>query len=169
MTDLIVTNGAVLTMDPARPEAEAVAVADGRITAVGSRAEIERLAGPRTDMIDAGGGTVLPGFVESHLHLVLGGAELAHLQLAGVHGVEALTRAAQSFAAAHPDRPLLMAQGGDYGLLDRPMTRQDLDAILPDRPFAITAPDHHTVWANTAALRAAGLIEGHPCRTGMRW
>lgn len=73
MTDLIVTNGAVLTMDPARPEAEAVAVADGRITAVGSRAEIERLAGPRTDMIDAGGGTVLPGFVESHLHLVLGG------------------------------------------------------------------------------------------------
>lgn len=160
MTDLIVTNGAVLTMDPARPEAEAVAVADGRITAVGSRAEIERLAGPRTDMIDAGGGTVLPGFVESHLHLVLGGAELAHLQLAGVHGAEALTRAAQSFAAAHPDRPLLMAQGGDYGLLDRPMTRQDLDAILPDRPFAITAPDHHTVWANTAALRAAGLLEG---------
>ncbi|MGP3698424.1 amidohydrolase [Rhodobacter sp. NSM] len=160
MTDLILTNAEVLTMDPARPRAEAVAVDGGRIAAVGSRAEIEKLATSATETVDAGGRTLLPGFVESHLHLVLGGSELAHLQLCGVHGAEALTRAARDFAGRFPDRPLLMAQGGDYSILDRPMTRHDLDAILPDRPFAITAPDHHTVWANTAALRAAGLLDG---------
>ncbi|ULB11327.1 amidohydrolase family protein [Cereibacter azotoformans] len=144
MTDLILTNAAVLTMDPARPEAEAVAVLDGRITAVGARSEIEPLAHAGTEIVDAGGGTVLPGFVESHLHLVLGGTELAHLQLGGVHGGAALARAALDFAGRHPERPLVMAQGGDYALLGRPMTRHDLDGILPDRPFAITSHDHHT-------------------------
>lgn len=160
MTDLILTNAAVLTMDPARPEAEAVAVLDGRIRAVGARSEIEPLAHAGTEIVDAGGGTVLPGFVESHLHLVLGGTELAHLQLGGVHGGAALARAALDFAGRHPERPLVMAQGGDYALLGRPMTRHDLDEILPDRPFAITSHDHHTVWANTAALRAAGILNG---------
>lgn len=158
--DLILTNARVLTMDAGWPEAEAVAVAAGRIVAVGTRAEVERLAGPETRVIDAGGRTLLPGFVESHLHLVLGGAELAHLQIGGLHGAEALARAFRGFAEAHPERPLLMAQGADYGMLDRPVTRQDLDAILADRPIAMTAHDHHTVWANTAALRAAGVLEG---------
>lgn len=158
--DLIVTNARVLTMDPARPRAEAVALLGDRIAAIGSREEIEPMAGPRTRVIDAAGRSVLPGFVESHLHLVLGGAELAHLQVGGLRGMDSLRRAFQDFAARHPDRPLLMAQGADYAMLDHPMTRADLDAMLPDRPIAITAADHHTVWANTAALRAAGILNG---------
>lgn len=158
--EMILTNARVLTMDPARPRAEAVAVAAGRIASVGSRAEIEALAGPATEVIDCNGATLLPGFVESHLHLVLGGAELAHLHLHGIDGEAALTRAFRDFAAKHPDRPLLMAQGGHYAMLDHPMTRHDLDRILADRPLAITSHDHHTVWANTAALRAAGLLHG---------
>ena len=158
--DLIVTNARVLTMDDAHPRAEAVALAGDRILAVGTRAEVEALAGPQTQVIDGGGRTLLPGFFESHLHLVLGGAELAHLQLSGVYGPEALTRAFRAFAAAHPDRPLLMAQGADYGMLDHPLSRHDLDAVIADRPIAMTAYDHHTVWANTAALRAAGLLQG---------
>ena len=158
--DLIVTNARVLTMDAAHSRAEAVAIADGRISAVGSRNEIEALAGPLTRIIDAKARTVLPGFVESHLHLVLGGAELTHLQIGGMHGFEALRDAFRSFSEKHPDRPLLMAQGADYGMLDHPMTRADLDAMLADRPIAITAADHHTVWANTAALKAAGILHG---------
>jgi predicted amidohydrolase YtcJ len=164
--ELVITNGAVLTMDPRQPRAEAVAAAGGRILAVGSRAEIEALIGPETRVLDAGGATVLPGFVESHLHLVLGGAELGHLQLGGVHGMGPLTAAAHAFAAAHPDRALIMAQGGDYAMLDHPMTRHDLDAMIADRPFAIGAHDHHTVWANTAALRAAGILGGMACPHG---
>ncbi len=158
--DTILTNAAVLTMDDARPRAEALALAGGRIVAVGGRREIEALAVSGSDIIDCGGATVLPGFFESHLHLVLGGAELAHLQIGGVAGEAALGRAFRDFAARHPDLPLLLAQGAGYDLLGRPMTRHDLDRILPDRPIAVTAADHHTVWANTAALAAAGILGG---------
>lgn len=158
--EMIVTNARVLTMDPANPRTEAVAISDGRILAVGGRSEIEKMALAETEVIDCGGSTVLPGFFESHLHLVLGGAELDHLQLTHVDGAETLARAFHSFAAEHPDRPLLMAQGGHYAMLDHPMTRHDLDTIIADRPIAIGAHDHHTVWANTCALKAAGILEG---------
>jgi len=67
--DLIVVNGRVLTMDGGNPVAEAVAVKDGAIIAVGSRAAIEELKGAATQVIDAKGGSVLPGFIEAHMHL----------------------------------------------------------------------------------------------------
>jgi predicted amidohydrolase YtcJ len=84
--DLIITNARVLTMDAGRPRAEAVAIAGEKIAAVGDRRTVGALAGPLTRVIDAGGRTLLPGFVESHLHIGLGGAELAHLQLGHVSG-----------------------------------------------------------------------------------
>ncbi|MBS0574542.1 MAG: amidohydrolase [Proteobacteria bacterium] len=163
---LILTNARILTMDPARPRAAAIALAGETILALGARAPIEALAGPQTEVIDCRGATLLPGFVESHLHLVLGGAELAHLQLGGVEGAGPLAQAFRAFAAQHPERPLLMAQGGHYAMLDHPMSRHDLDAVIADRPIAITAHDHHTVWANTAALRAAGILNGAPMPHG---
>lgn len=157
--DMIITGARVLTMDEGRPRAEAVAVAGGRIVAVGTDAEVTALAGPETQVVQAGGRTLLPGFVESHLHLVLGGNELAQLQLGGVAGIEALSAAVQAYAAANPDLPLVMAQGAAYEILDHAVTRHDLDRIM-ERPMAMMAPDHHTVWANTAALQAAGLLQG---------
>ncbi|WP_374372267.1 amidohydrolase [Tabrizicola sp.] len=158
--EMIITNAKVLTMDEARPRAEAVALAGGRILAVGSRAEVEALAVPGCRVVDAGGRTLLPGFVESHLHLVLGGNELSQLQLGGVAGFDDLARAFRAYAMQNPDLPLLMAQGAAYEILDHPVTRADLDRVLGDRPIAMMSPDHHTVWANTAALRAAGLLHG---------
>ena len=158
--ELIITNAKVLTMDRACPRAEAVAVAAGRILAVGSTAEVQALAGPGCRVVDAAGRTLLPGFVESHLHLVLGGSELTQLQLGGVHGVEALKAAFAGYAAANPDAALLMAQGASYEILDAPVTRHDLDGVIADRPIAMMSPDHHTVWANTAALKAAGILQG---------
>ena len=156
---MIIMNARVLTMDASCPRAEAVGFAAGRIVAVGSRAEVEA-ALPGAGVIDAGGRTLLPGFVESHLHLVLGGAELAHLQLGGVAGFDALRAAFAGYGAENPGKPLLMAQGADYEILGRPVSRHDLDRIFADRPIAMTAPDHHTVWANTAALAAAGILHG---------
>ncbi len=158
--DLIITNARVLTMDVRNPRAEAVAIAGDRIVAVGDRRSVEALAGQGTRVIDAKRCTLLPGFVESHMHLFFGGAELSHLQLTGVYGAAALSDMFRAFAASRPDQPLLMAQGADYALLDHPMTRHDLDAVVADRPIALTAYDHHTVWANTAALAAAGLLHG---------
>ena len=111
LADLVVKNARILTMDATRPTASAVAVTAGRISAVGSDAEVMALAGPQTRVVDAGGRSVLPGFFESHLHLGLGGNELGHLHLTGQHGMDAMTKAFRAFAAKHPDRPLLMAQG----------------------------------------------------------
>ncbi|PZQ50136.1 MAG: hydrolase [Rhodovulum sulfidophilum] len=158
--DLIVTNARVLTMDPDRPRAEAVALAGARILAVGGAGEIAALAGQGTKVIDAGGRTLLPGFFEGHAHLGLGGADLTHLHVGHLHGAEAVGAAFRAFAAANPDAPLLMAQEAHYGILGRPATRHDLDAIIADRPIAMMSPDLHTVWANTAALQAAGLLDG---------
>jgi predicted amidohydrolase YtcJ len=110
-------------------------------------------------MVDAGGRTLLPGFVESHMHL-FGGAELQHLQLTGMHGIEAVREAFARFAAENSDAPVLMAEGVDYGILGHPVTRADLDAVMPDRPIALRAMDHHTVWANTLCLERAGLLHG---------
>jgi predicted amidohydrolase YtcJ len=158
--EIIITNAKVLTMDEGHPRAEAVALAGGRILAVGNRAEVEALAGPGAHVIDACGRTLLPGFVESHLHLVLGGNELSQLQLGGVSGFQGLAEAFRAYAGQNPALPLLMAQGAGYDILDHPVTRVDLDRVIADRPIAMMSPDHHTVWANTAALQAAGILRG---------
>ncbi|MFN6941934.1 MAG: amidohydrolase [Parvibaculum sp.] len=155
-------------MDEAAPRADAIAIADGRILAVGTKGEIEALAGPDTRRIDGKGGSLLPGFIESHMHLFSGAAELEDLHLGGVKGFEALKTAVTDYAARNPDAPFLMAQLADYAILSERerVTRHHLDAILPDRPFAMSAADHHTVWANTAALEAAGLLQGRTLGPG---
>ena len=158
--EVIVAGAKVLTVEPERPRAEAVALAGGRILAVGTAADVAAHAGPDTRVIDAGGRRLLPGFVESHLHLVLGGNELTQLQIGGLHGFDALKAAYLDYAAKNPDRRLLMAQGASYEILDHPVTRHDLDRVIVDRPIAMMAPDHHTVWANTLALSMAGLLHG---------
>lgn len=158
--DLILTNARGLTMDPACPHVEALALAGGMIVAVGRSAEIMPLAGRRTRVIDAAGRSLMPGFVESHMHLFAGGAELAQLQLAGVRGEARLAALVRAYAAGCDD-PVILCQGADYALLgDGPVTRSALDRVSPDRPLLIAAMDHHTMWANTAALTGAGLIHG---------
>jgi len=164
--DLVILNARVLTMDPARPRAQAVAVAGGRVLALGLDAQIRPLAGPGARIVDAQGATVLPGFIESHLHLFLGGLELAHLQLGGVNGRAALAEAVRAHAAAHPDRRVIVGQGCAYQFEGRALTRHDLDAILPDRPVILIAADHHTGWANTAALEQAGILHGRSLNPG---
>ncbi|TPI80473.1 amidohydrolase [Mesorhizobium sp. B2-8-9] len=164
--DLVVVNGRVLTMDNDNPAAEAVAVKDGAIIAIGSRASIEDIKTPATKVVDAQGGSVLPGFIEAHMHLFGGAAELDNLHLAGVHGFEALRDAIQDFAAKRPDARLLIGAGVDYAILPEPVTRHDLDRIIPDRPFAMSASDHHTMWANTKALEEAGLLQGRQVGQG---
>ena len=156
---MIITGARVLTMDDGCPRAEAVALSQGRIVAVGSDAAILALRGPVTRVIKAGGRTLLPGFVESHLHLVLGSDEMTQLQIGGVFGFDALRTAFDGYALANPERGLLLAQGASYDVLGGPVTRHNLDRIST-RPLAMMAPDHHTLWANTAALTAAGLLQG---------
>lgn len=167
-TDIIIHNGAVMTFDTDRPAATALAITGGQIVHVGSDAEILPQAGPDTRIIDAGGGTVLPGFIDSHVHLFGGSAELDYLSLYGVTGLEQMRALILPYADANPDDALVFCVMADYGILGtgQTPTRQDLDTILPDRPLALFAPDHHTVWANTAALEAAGILQGGAVEAG---
>ncbi|MER9708915.1 amidohydrolase [Mesorhizobium sp. M0213] len=160
--DLIVTNARVLTMDEGNPTAEAVAIKDGNILAVGDRRTVEALKGPATKVMDAQGGSVVPGFIEAHMHLFGGAAELDNLHLQGVHGFDALSDAIRAYAAARPNAKLLLGAGVDYTILSKeePVTRHHLDRIIADRPFAMSASDHHTMWANTKALELAGILHG---------
>lgn len=158
----IIRNARVLTMDDARPRAEAIAIGANRILAVGSEAEVDAFSGPDTHVIDARGGSVLPGFNEAHMHIFGGSAELSELSLMGIKGFDALDAAIKAYAAQYPERRLLVAQQAEYTILSdhERLTRHHLDRILPDRPLFLCAYDHHTGWANTAALKMAGILEG---------
>jgi len=164
MPDIVILNGRLITMDG--PDAEALAITGGRIEAVGTTAEIRAMAGDAR-VIDAGGATVLPGFIDSHVHLFNGSAELDYLNLTGFAGIDALRAAVHGYAAERPDDRIVFATSIDYRAIDgRAPTRHDLDRVMPDRPFAAMAADHHTVWANTRALEMAGLLHGAPMPEG---
>lgn len=166
--DFVIVNARVLTFDAQAPQAEAVALAAGRILAVGTRAEIEALAAPGARRFDAQGNTVMPGLVEAHLHLFAGAFGLRLLHLDGVHGVTALREAVQAYADANPAEALLICKGADYGLFGDGVatTRQMLDGVLAERPLIVFAADHHTAWANTVALERAGVLRGREMPPG---
>lgn len=165
---LIFVNARVLTMDGSAPRAEALAVAGNRIVAVGGKEAVLAHAGPATRIVDAAGATLMPGFVESHLHLFSGAYGQTLLQLPGIRGFDALNAGFQAFIADQPDEGLLLAQGSDYEILGRNtrLDRHVLDRICPDRPIAVMAYDFHTLFANTAALQAAGLLHGRKLPVG---
>ena len=160
--DFIITNARVITMDDDLPFAEAVAVKANTIVAVGSAQAVLNLQGPSTRIINADGRTVMPGFIESHVHIFMGAGELDNLDLSGVEGLEELTRRVRAYAPTKPDAKLLYANQVSYSVLGgtRLPDRHDLDRIISDRPFAMMTYDHHTVFANTAALKLAGVLNG---------
>jgi predicted amidohydrolase YtcJ len=166
--DLIISNGRLITFDPDNATASALAISGNRIVAVGSGDDVSNLKGPDTRVHDARGGTVMPGFIDSHVHLFMGSTELENLDLTGVHGLDALTSAVRAYAASRPDDRLVFAVSAAYDIIGpgQGTTRHHLDQALPDRAFAMMAPDHHTVWANTKALEMAGILDGGPVPEG---
>ncbi len=159
--DILIHHARCFTADPDAPRAEAVAVRGNRIVFVGSDADAEAFRGPRTRVIDAQRRTFMPGFIDSHYHLLTGSIELGHAQLGEVQSFDALGEALRAFAAEHPRREWLAGYGLPYLVLSggRMLTRHDLDAVVSDRPLFVMAYDGHTVWANTEALRRAGLLK----------
>ena len=155
--DLIITNGRVYTAKNGA-FAEAVAVRGNKILRVGSNREIKRLRRPQTVTVDAHGATVLPGFNDSHIHLLSGGLSLAHLDLLGATTLDQIQTAIRDYAAAHPEREWIGGRGWYYEPFAGGLpTRQQLDQLVPDRPAYLTAYDGHTAWANSKALAAAGI------------
>ncbi|OGN93325.1 MAG: hypothetical protein A2Y88_05750 [Chloroflexi bacterium RBG_13_48_10] len=163
--DIIVTDAHVFTADQHNPKAQAVAVKGKRIVFVGSNAEAGELIGPGTRTIRGEGHTLMPGFIDSHFHMQHGSLALDEIHFESCFTYEDATQAIRTFAAENPDTPWLTGFGMRYnlgpGLI--PITRHHLDAILADRPIAITAYDGHTMWINTLGLRMAGIFNGAEC------
>lgn len=163
--DFLFENARVFTADPSRPFAEAVAVRGNRIIFVGSHADAQSFKGDKTRLVDAGGGTLMPGFIDSHYHMMYGALNLDGMQLEPASNYEELSRIILDYAAGHPDDPWLSGTGLRYnvGPGHTPLNRHHLDALVADRPIYINAFDGHTSWANTIALKMAGVFNGGKC------
>jgi len=157
--DLIVT-GRVWTAETGNPWAEAVAIRDGRIAFVGSAQQAAAFSGPKTQKVAAGARLVLPGFNDAHVHMVSGALSLERVDV-----IEDLTLAAvqariKAFAAAHPANEWVVGRGWLYGSFPGGLpTKQQLDAVVPDRPAYIECYDGHSGWANSKALALAGITK----------
>ena len=154
----LILRGLVFTMVPSSPVAEAVAVGGGRITAVGSWDEIRPLRGPRTDVLDMGPRTILPGFQDAHVHPPQGGLERMRCDLNDLPTVEAYIEAIRVHAAEHQEEPWLLGGGWAMDLFPRGTPhRAMLDAVVPDVPAFLVNRDGHGAWANSRALAVAGI------------
>ncbi len=161
--DLILTNGAVYTMDAARSWAEAVAVADGKIVYVGDAAGAGRFRSESTRVVDLGGGTVLPAFQDSHIHLVSGGMDLSQCLLNELTTRDEVFARIREYAARNPGTAWVVGRGWELPVFPAANpSKQDLDHLVPDRPACMTAADGHSAWVNSRALALAGITRATP-------
>jgi len=167
--DLILRHGAIYTMDAQRRWVESVAVANGRIIFAGPDAGAVRLAGPSTKVVDLGGKMVLPGFHDSHVHLMEGGLDMSLCDVKSVLTPREVLAAIRKFAAAHPDKPWVTGSGWDLPVFPEANPRKEqLDEAVGDRPAYIESADGHSGWANTKALSLAGITKDTPDPVGGR-
>lgn len=160
--NLLIVNASVYTVDEGQPWAEAVAIRGNTIAYVGSAAGAAELRGPYTEVVDAQGRTLLPGFIDTHYHLLGGSIGLDAAQLRGAHSLEDLGERLREYAEANPSAAWVLGRQVVYNIIkpDQALNRQFLDRFVPDRPVFLTAFDGHTYWANTEALRLGGILHG---------
>jgi len=170
LPNLAFTHARVFTSNPQQPSAEAVAVGGNRIYAVGSNADILAVCKPDTRVVDGQGSTLMPGFIDSHVHLYIGSAELDNVFLDEVGTLEDLRTTLINHVVSHPHQEWVCGSHLKYAILPsgEPLTRHHLDSILPDQPVVVMAYDYHTAWANTRALEIGGILNGFdPGPTGV--
>jgi hypothetical protein len=161
--DLVLVGARVEPIAPRSQPADAVAVSAGRITAVGTAADVEGLVGPKTRLVRLNGETILPGFQDAHVHPVYGGLTLRSCNLHGLPDQEAYLAALATYAANHPELEWLTGDGWTYSPFPGGIPRREaLDRVAPDRPVFLTAYDGHSAWVNTRALELAGVTADTP-------
>ena len=156
--DRIFVGGRVWTGEPSRPLVEALAVRGTTVLAVGTSADIRKLSGKGTEVVDLRGRLVAPGFIDGHLHLLGGSLSLEELRLDDAETFAALSQRVKDWAAVHPDVHWLTGEGWTYAAFaDGLPSRLQLDALVPGRPAFLVSYDGHTGWANSIALRLASV------------
>src|SRR6266566_9319179 len=161
---LMITNAAIYTVDKQHPKAEAVAVIGDRIVAVGSSAEIDLWRGPKTQVIDARGKLLLPGFNDAHVHFISGGQQLDNVQLNDAASKDEFAHRIGERAKIRPKGEWIL--GGDWDETKwNPATiptKELIDPLTPDTPVFVSRYDGHMVLANSVALRLAGITAQTP-------
>jgi predicted amidohydrolase YtcJ len=181
--DLVLVNGRIYTVDPARPWVEAVAVRGSRIVAVGTTAEIRPLAGPQTRTIDLKGAFASPGFNDAHVHIDSTGSLLVGVNLLEVHEAKAFTEAIKGAASRLPRGSWITR--GDWGAYEQwsagstgaerkpgaqagspaepfTPTRDLIDPVTPEHPVFVQRFDRSMYLANSLALKLAGITDRTP-------
>ena len=154
--------GAFLTLDPSHPRAEAMAVAAGRIIAIGSQSEVEALATKSTRRIKFDG-VALPGFADAHVHVAGVGEQLEQLNLQGLTKPEILSKVAEAVRSSPPGS-WIRGGGWDEGFWHASVfpTAKELDAVSGDHPVALSRIDGHSTWVNSRALLLAKITRYTP-------
>lgn len=167
--DLVILNGKIVTMDPSRPQVQALAAQGEEIVAAGDDREIEKwIQLGRTRVIDAGGRLVLPGFNDTHLHFLGGGNSMKNLDFRYIGDVAVIQRmVAEKVKSVRPGT-LITGRGWDHENFPGKQwpTRQLLDAVAPDHPVVLSRTDGHSVWVNSLALRLSGITRQTPDPAG---
>jgi predicted amidohydrolase YtcJ len=167
--DVVLHNGLVYTVNPAAPEATAVAIRDGRILVVGPDREVLALAGKNTRRVDLAHRRVLPGFNDAHAHPWQGGVAQLKNVACDKASIDAILGALRARAAETPPGHWVQGFLYDDGKTPRVLTRADLDAAVPDHPVIVAHRGGHTAYANSLAFAQAGVTATTPDPPGGRF
>lgn len=160
MADNVAYNGKIYTMNAKQPWAQAIAVTGGDIVYVGDDEGVKKFIGSRTTVADLKGKMVMPGIVSSHEHPFLSMGLASGLMLEYTEDASKMLAALKTYVTSNPDGAPFSFGGSYEGLVT--ITRQEIDAIVPDRPFLMIAASGHGGWCNTEALKLAGIAKGVP-------
>jgi len=168
--DLILLGGKIVTLDPDRPEARALAARAGQIVAVGSDAEIARFRGPSTEVIDLEGRLAIPGFIESHAHFLGLGQSLLNLDLRGARTWDEVVERIAGAASETASGEWILGRGWHQEKWDSPPrpsvegypTHEALSRAAPDHPVVLAHASGHAVMVNARALALAGITGDTP-------
>jgi predicted amidohydrolase YtcJ len=160
--DAVYINGKIYTGNTAQPWAEAIATKGGAIQAVGTTADIQKLKGESSTVVDLGGRTVIPGLIDSHTHTLFGSMAVHGLNFSTTESSlwadekpDEFVAALQTYAAEHPNDKIIFARA-NFDPLKGP-THELLDKAISDRPLIIHNVSEHSLWVNGKALELAGI------------
>ncbi len=166
---LALLNGNIHTMDQAWPRAQALALADGHILAVGTDDEVRQIVGATAETIDLQGRAVIPAFTDAHVHLMSWALSLDRIDLYGVDSLDQALEIVAERARKTAADEWIRGRGWNHTLWDGVFpAKEDLDRVVPDRPVALGRADGHSLWCNSAALARAGIARETPDPAGGR-
>ena len=165
--NLVIINADIYTSDKKQPRAQALAIKNGKFTIVGFNDEIETAIGQDTKIIDAGNATIIPGLIDGHTHLVGGGSLATGVDLTDIPEKKEWIKIIAEKAATLPEGSWILGGRWNHNLSDGILpTKEMLDTVTPKHPVLLSDIDGHTSWANSEAIKLAGITIESPVPQG---